>query len=165
LEKKLGLTTEIVNTNKNSDFPSIFRQMNTYEKEMMQLSVEKIYSDFVSKVASGRKMKPESVDSIGQGRVWSGTSAVKVGLVDETGGLNDAIKGAAKLAGIESYSIRELPVLEDPYMRILSQLGGELRMNILKKELGESVKYYNMIEEIKDMSGIQARLPYFIEIH
>ena len=164
LEKKLGLTTEIVNTNKNSDFPSIYRPMNTYEKELMQLSIEKIYSDFVSKVASGRKMKPESVDSIGQGRVWSGTSAVKIGLADETGGLKDAIKGAAKLAGIELYSVRELPVLEDPYMRILSQLGGELRMSILKKELGESVKYYNIVQEIKDMSGIQARLPYFIDI-
>ena len=165
LEQKLGLTTEIVNTNKNSDFPSIYRPMNTYEKELMQMSIEKIYSDFVSKVASGRKMSSESVDSIGQGRVWSGTSAFKIGLVDEIGGLKDAINGAAKLAGIESFSVRELPVFEDPYMRILSHLNGELKMSILKKELGESVKYYNMVQELKDMSGIQARLPYFIDIH
>jgi hypothetical protein len=81
------------------------------------------------------------------------------------GGLRDAIHGAAKLAGIESYSIRELPVLEDPYTRILSQLGGEVRMSILKNELGESVKYYNLLQEVKDMSGVQARLPYFIDIH
>ena len=165
LQDKLGLTTEIVNTNKNSDFPSIFRPMNNYEKEIMQLSIEKIYSDFVSKVASGRKMTIESVDSIGQGRVWSGTSARKIGLVDEIGGLKDAIKGAADLAGLESYSVRELPVLEDPYTRILSQLSGEIRMSILKNELGESVKYYNMLQEIKDMSGVQTRLPYFIDIH
>ena len=165
LEQKLGLTTEIVNTNKNSDFPSIYRPMNPYEKELMQMSIEKIYSDFVSKVASGRKMSSESVDSIGQGRVWSGTSALRIGLVDEIGGLKDAIKGAAKLAGIESFSVRELPVFEDPYMRILSQLSGEARMSILKKELGESVKYYNMVQELRDMSGIQARLPYFIDIH
>jgi protease-4 len=165
LEDKLGLKTEVVNTNKNSDFPSIIRPMNPYEKEMMQMSVEKIYSDFVSRVASGRKMSLASVDSIGQGRVWSGTSAMKIGLVDEMGGLKDAIHGAAKLAGIESYSIRELPVLEDTYTRILSQLGGEIKMSILKNELGESVKYYNIIQEVKDMSGIQARLPYFIDIH
>jgi protease-4 len=139
--------------------------MNPYEKELMQMSIEKIYSDFVSKVASGRKMSSESVDSIGQGRVWSGASALKIGLVDEMGGLNDAIKGAANLAGIESYSVRELPVIEDPYTRFLSQLGGELKMSILKNELGESVKYYNMIQEIKEMSGIQARLPYFIDVH
>jgi protease-4 len=163
--EKLGLTTEIVNTNKNSDFPSIFRPMNPYEKELMQLSVEKIYGDFVNKVASGRKMTPESVDSIGQGRVWSGSSALKIGLIDEIGGLKDAIKGAANLAGIEAYSLRELPVLEDPYTRILSQLSGEIRMSILKKELGESVKFYTMVQEIKEMSGIQARLPYFIDIH
>jgi len=165
LEDKLGLTTEIVKTNKNSDFPSIYRAMNPYEKELMQMSIEKIYSDFVSKVASGRKMSSESVDSIGQGRVWSGASALKIGLVDEMGGLNDAIKGAANLAGIESYSVRELPVIEDPYTRFLSQLGGELKMSILKNELGESVKYYNMVQEIKEMSGIQARLPFFIVIH
>ena len=133
LEQKLGLTTEVVNTNKNSDFPSVYRPMNNYEKEMMQLSIENIYSDFVGKVAAGRKMTARSVDSIGQGRVWSGNSAQKIGLVDEKGGLKDAIMGAAKLAGIEHYSVRELPVIEDPYTRILTQLGGEVRMSILKK--------------------------------
>jgi protease-4 len=165
LEQKLGLTTETVNTNKNSDFPSIYRPMNPYEKEMMQMSIENIYNDFVNKVATGRKMSPASVDSIGQGRVWSGSNALKIGLIDEIGGLKDAIKGAAKLADIANYSIRELPVYEDPYLRILSQLSEDVRMSILKKELGESVKYYNMVRELKDISGIQARIPYFIEIH
>ena len=165
LEKKLGLTTEIVNTNKNSDFPSVIRPMNAYEKELMQISVEKTYSDFVSKVAAGRKMSTGSVDSIGQGRVWSGSSALKIGLVDEIGGLNEAIIGAAKLAKVDSYAIKELPVFEDRYTRIISQLTGEIKMGILKKELGESVKFYNMVQEIRQMSGLQARLPYFIEIH
>ena len=165
LEDKLGLTTETINTNKNSDFPTILRPMNTYEKEIMQMSVEKIYRDFVGKVASGRKMSIESVDSIGQGRVWSGTGALKIGLVDEIGGLNDAIKSAAKLAGIRSFSIRELPVIEDPYTRILNQLTGEIKLSLLKNELGESVKYFNLVKELKNMSGVQARLPYFIDIH
>jgi protease-4 len=164
LEQKLGLTTEIVSTNKNSEFPSIYRPMNTYEKEMMQLSIERIYGDFVYKVAKGRKMTEQSVDSIGQGRVWSGSSAKRIGLVDEIGGLEDAIKGAADLAGIDTWSIRELPVIEDPYIKILSQLSGEVKMNFLKKELGESVKYYNMVQDLRGLSGIQARLPYFIEI-
>jgi protease-4 len=79
--------------------------------------------------------------------------------------MKDAINGAAKLAGIESYSVRELPALEDPYTKIISQLSGDLRLSILKNELGESVKYYNIFQEIKDMSGIQARLPYIIDIH
>lgn len=165
LEKKLGLTTEIVSTNKNSDFPSIYRPMNSYEQQVMQTSIERVYSDFVSKVASGREMTPESVDSIGQGRVWSGISAQKIGLVDEMGGLRDAVKGAAELAGIETWTVRELPEIEDPYTRLITQLGGEVKLSVLKKELGESVKYFNLVKEISELSGIQARLPYFIEIH
>ena len=165
LEQKLGISVQTVNTNKYSDFPSVFRPMDSFEKEAMQLSVEKVYGDFVGKVSSGRKMNSESVDSIGQGRVWSGTSCLKIGLVDEIGGLNDAIKGAAKLAGIETFSIRELPVIEDPYTKFLTQLGGEVRMSVLRKELGESVRFYNELMEIKNLSGIQARLPYLIDIH
>jgi len=164
LEQKLGLSTEFVNTNENSEFPSVYRPMNSYEKEVMQRSIENVYTEFVSKVASGRDMTAQSVDSIGQGRVWSGTSSLKIGLVDEIGGLEDAIKGAAELAGVETWSVRELPVIEDPYMKFLTQLSGEVKMNFLKKELGESVKYYNMVQEIRDLSGIQARLPYFLEI-
>lgn len=165
LEQKLGISTETVNTNKNSDFPSIYRPMNIYEKEVLQMSIEKTYSDFVGKVASGRKMTPESVDSIAQGHVWCGTTAKNIGLVDEIGGLKDAIKGAAALANLDTYSVRELPVAEDPYMKLLNQLSGEIRMNLIKKELGESFRFYRELMEIRDLSGIQARLPYFIEIH
>lgn len=165
LEQKIGITTETVKTNENSDFPSIYRPMSVYEKEVMQKNIEKIYSDFVTKVASGRDMKFESVDSIGQGRVWSGTSSLKLGLVDEIGGLNDAIKGAAELAKTETYSIRELPVAEDPYTMLLKQMSGEVRMNLLKKEIGETFGFYRELIEIRDLTGIQARLPYFIEIH
>jgi protease-4 len=104
MNQKLGISTETVNTNKNSDFPSIYRPMEIYEKEVMQLSIEKVYSDFVSKVSSGRKMTFAAVDSIGQGRVWSGTDAKRLGLVDETGGLRASVEEAAKLAGIETYS-------------------------------------------------------------
>jgi protease-4 len=129
------------------------------------MMIEKVYNDFVSKVSTGRKMTFESVDSIGQGRVWTGTSALKLGLVDEIGGLRDAIKGAAELAGLENYSIRELPVVEEPFTRLLNQLSGEIKLNFLKKELGESFMFYNTLMEIKDLSGVQARLSYFIEIH
>lgn len=164
-DQKLGLSTETINTNKNSDFPTVFRPMNQYEKELMQTSIEKTYNEFVSKVALGRKLKEERVDSIGQGRVWSGTSAMSIGLIDEMGGLEEAIKGAAKLAGLDTYSIRELPELEDPYTRIISQLSGDVKMSVLKNELGESIKLYNIIHQVKEMTGIQARLPYFIDIH
>jgi protease-4 len=165
MNQKLGISTETINTNKNSDFPSVYRPMTIYEKEVMQLSIEKVYSDFISKVSSGRKMSVAAVDSIGQGRVWSGTDAMKIGLVDETGGLKASVEEAARLAGIDTYSIRELPVAEDPFTRILSQLSGEIKMRILKNELGEYKKFFDEIQEIKNFSGIQARLPYFIEVH
>lgn len=165
MEQKLGINTETVNTNENSDFPSVFRPMTSYEKQVMQAAIEKTYSDFVGKVAAGRKMSPESVDNIAQGRVWSGSGALRLGLVDSTGGLTDAIKGAAALAGIEKYSIRELPVAEDPYMKIISQFGAGIRSGFLKKELGESLRFYRELKEITELSGIQARLPYLIEIN
>jgi len=165
MNQKLGITTETVNTNKNSDFPSIYRPMTVYEKEVMQLSIEQVYSDFVSKVSSGRKMGIAEVDSIGQGRVWSGNDAIGIGLVDERGGLTASIEAAADLAGIEAYSVRELPESEDPLFRILSQLTGEIKMRILKQELGEYKRFFDEIQEIKNLSGIQARLPYFIEVH
>lgn len=165
LEQKIGISTETVNTNAYSDFPSVYRPMNAYEKEVMQMSIEKVYSDFVSKVASGRKMTAAIVDSIGQGRVWSGTRARTIGLVDEIGGLQDAIKEAAALAGVETYSIRELPAVEDPYTRLLNQLSGDVKLKFLTKELGETSRIIRELAEIKDLSGIQARLPYFIEIH
>src|SRR4030043_1768960 len=165
LEQKLGITTQSVNTNKYSDFPSPFRSMSTYEKEVMQMDIENIYTNFTGKVALGRKMNPAYVDSIGQGRVWSGDKALKIGLVDDIGGFRDAIKGASELAGIDTYTIRELPAIEDPYTKLLRQLSGDIRMNILKKELGSSLRFYNELMEIRDITGIQARLPYFIEIH
>ena len=165
LEQKLGINTQNVNTNKYSDFPSVFRPLDTYEKEMMQRSIEHVYSEFTGKVATGRKMSIESVDSIGQGRVWSGNKALTIGLVDEIGGLKEAIEGAALLADIETYRVIERPTVEDPYTRLLKQLSGEVRLNILKNELGEHVRLYNELKAIKEMTDIQARLPYFIDIH
>jgi protease-4 len=96
--------------------------------------------------------------------VWSGKKAKTLGLVDEIGGLESAIKGAAELAGIDKYSIREFPVLEDPYTKLLLGLTGEVRMKLLEKELGVYARYYSELKELAALSGIQARLPYFIEI-
>jgi protease-4 len=165
MEQKLGLRTDVVNTNQNSDFPSVFRPMSPYEKEVMQMSIEQVYGNFIAKVASGRNMEVAAVDSIGQGRVWSGSKAIGIGLADEAGGLEDAIRGAAELAGIQNYVVKELPELEDPYMRLLSQLSGDIKMKILNNELGESAVLLNRLKDIREMSGIQARLPYIIDIH
>lgn len=164
-DQKLGISTETVNTNKNSDFPSVYRPMSVYEKNVMQLSIDNVYADFVGKVSSGRSMSVQAVDSIGQGRVWSGADAIKIGLVDAFGGLSASIDTAAALAGISKYSIKELPVQEEPYARLISQLSGDIKMHFLKKELGENFRFLNELREIKELSGIQARMPYYIEIH
>ena len=164
MEQKLGISTETVSTNSYSDFPSLFRPMDNYEKQVMQESIELFYTEFISKVAEGRKMTVEAVDNIGEGRVYSGSHAEEIGLVDDFGGLQDAIREAAQSAGIDTYSVRELPLLEDPYMRLLSQLGGDIKMKILNRELGVLAKPLEELRDIQNISGIQARLPYFIEI-
>ena len=165
LSEKIGITTSTVNTNKYSDSPSLFRSLSPFEKEMMQANVEKTYSGFVTKVATGRSMTEERVDSIGQGRVWTGADAIKIGLIDEEGGLNSAVEAAAELSGVTDYSLIDLPDLEDTFSRLLNSLTGEIKMKIISKEFGEAAKYWYDLEEIKTVSGIQARLPYFIEVH
>jgi protease IV len=164
LNDKLGINIDNVNTNKYADFPSVYRPMDIYEKDVMQKSIEKIYSDFVNRVSDGRKMTFSKVDSIGQGRVWTGSRALNNGLVDEIGGLKEAIRGAAELAGTDDYIIKEYPLIEDPYTRLLTGLTGEIRLRMLTRELGANIRYYNELKEISGLSGIQARLPYFIEI-
>ncbi|MBK7478438.1 MAG: signal peptide peptidase SppA [Bacteroidales bacterium] len=165
MEQKLGVTYETVETNSNSDFPSVYRSMNAVEKEAMQRSIEVIYSDFVNKVSAGRKMTFNEVDSIAQGRVWSGSDAMRIGLVDSFGGLTDAVAEAGRLAGLEAWSLRELPVSEDPFLKMISQFGAEIKNRILKNELGEFERIFDDLREIRDFSGIQARLPYYIELH
>ena len=96
LQNKLGVTMDTVNTNKYSDLASGLRPVAAHEYSFIQSSVEKVYDTFTRRVADGRNMSQAQVDSIGQGRVWSGSDAVKIGLVDEIGGLNDALAYAAK---------------------------------------------------------------------
>ncbi len=164
LKDKLGINTETVNTNRSSDFPSVFKPLTPFERAVMQQSIENVYDNFVDRVSRGRSMSYDDVDSIGQGRVWSGTDALNLGLVDEIGGLNDAISSAAGLAGLTAYSIKELPENEDTYTRLMKQLGEEVRLNIIRKELGISFNLYNELGKLKDYSGIQVRIPYFIEL-
>jgi protease-4 len=164
MEEKIGITSEVVKTNSHADAPSLTREMTSYEAERMQMSIEKTYSTFVSHVADGRDMSTETVDNIGQGRVWSGSEALANGLADKAGGLRDAVKAAAALAGTESYTLYELPALEDPYTRFLKDLTGEVRMRIEERELGVLARYLDDIREITSLSGIQARLPYSITL-
>lgn len=165
LNDKIGITFDVVKTNRHADFGSLYRPLNSGEKEYLEAGIERTYDDFVSRVAAGRKMTREAVDSIAEGRVWSGVDAQRIGLVDRMGGLTDAIALAAEMAGLDHYRIISLPIQEDPYQKLLKELTGNIRVSILKKELGPSYRYYQDLKELVDHNGIQMRMPYFLEVY
>jgi protease-4 len=163
--QKLGITTDVARTNEHSDFPTIMRPMNTAEKAIMQFEVDKIYNIFIEKVAEGRKLDKKKVDEIAQGRVWTGSDAIGLGLVDTIGGLNDAIAIAAKKVKIDNYRLIELPKLEDTFEKIIGEITGDAKIKILKSELGADYKYIQQYRNLMRMKGIQARLPYDVDVY
>jgi protease-4 len=110
-------------------------------------------------------MTKEQVDEIGEGRVWSGENALELGLIDQFGGLQDAIKLAAEIAGIENYRTVSLPAQPDPFEQLFKSGAEDLRVRFLKNELGESYRYYEKLRKIPEMNGIFARMPYDLRIN
>lgn len=167
LATKIGIHTEQVKTNENAAEYSPFVPMDEKFKAVTQEGVEHVYKTFVSHVAEGRKMSFAQVDSIAQGRVWSGSQALKVGLVDKIGGLDDALKEAASLAKIKSYKTQNFPEFEKDINDILDNLPfAKSKESFLKEELGEET--FRIMEQIKRMEskkGIQAIMPFEISIH
>jgi protease-4 len=163
-EEKLGITIDTVNTNQYSTLGNGFIPMNEKERNYIQKSVEQVYDVFTSRVAEGRKMKQSDVDSIGQGRVWSGIDATKIGLVDEIGGLNDAIAYAAKKAGLKDYRLTELPRLKNPFEEFFGKMETETEEKMMHKNLGEAYIYLKQIKEIMNLKGVQARQPFELQI-
>jgi protease-4 len=165
LDKKLGITSEVVSTNAHSDAPSLTRPLSAFEKEALQANVERTYNTFTGIVAEGRGMRQTAVDSIGEGHVWCGTDAAAIGLVDAFGGLTDAVSEAASLAGLDNYRIIEKPEASDLYTRLLKEMTGTLRAKLIRQELGPASRYWHDLKEIMSASGVQAVLPYYIEIY
>lgn len=111
-------------------------------------------------------MTKEQVDSIGQGRVWTGIDAKKIGLVDEIGGINKAVEIAQNLAEMEDYTLTAYPKAEkNPFNELLITLSGDMEAYFMKKQMGEGYKYYRAVERLSTQQGILARMPYEIEIH
>ncbi len=167
MKNKLGMTFDYASTNENSDFlTTVFRPLTPYQVEVLTGYVEDIYDTFVNHVAKGRDMTFKEVDSIGQGRVWIGTDAVKIGLVDKFGGLTKAIELAAEMAEVESYRIVELPKQKDPIQELLKELfGGSSVQTMLKKELGANYKYFQYLKYLQEAKGVQARMPFDIYVN
>ncbi|MBQ1885307.1 MAG: signal peptide peptidase SppA [Bacteroidales bacterium] len=162
LLKDIDLNVETVGTHKHSGMGSMYTKMDSREIDVIQQSVETVYGRFISHVAEGRNMTTAEVDSIGQGRVWSGASALKIGLVDTLGSLNDALTIAAELADISDYSTTALPELSDDSMSMLLNL---LSMKIFTPESQipeELAPVLHEYERIKHLKGIQCRMEPFV---
>jgi protease-4 len=167
LNDKLGITTDVVKTNRHSDILTPFDPLDDEERVIAQKMIDNFYERFVNIVAEGRGKSYEEVDAIAGGRVWAGTDALELGLIDMYGGLEESIELAAEMAGLEDYRVQSLPVLEDPFTAIMKQLTGSglIRTDrILKRELGEEYVHYKKLQDIRNMRGIQAVMPYEIDI-
>ena len=162
LNDKLGITTDVVKTNKNSDLLTLTRPMTETERNLLQRNIEEGYLTFISHVAEGRRMTIAQVDSIGQGRVWSGENAKQIGLVDEFGGLKEAITLAAEIEGLEEYRTVSLPALPDPFQELFKMGTDNIKAKFLKNELGDQYRYYEFLKKATGLNGIYARMPYDI---
>ncbi len=165
MNKKLGITFDGIKTNKFADLPDLTRKMTEAEKEIIQTGVNEVYETFIEHVADGRSTTTEAIDKIGQGRVWSGINAKDIGLVDEFGGLQRAIEIAAEKADIEDYKTVEYPKRLEPIEELIKQLTGDVRIKMLKNELGENFYFYQKIKTLQNMQGVQARMGYDVELY
>lgn len=162
LEDKLGVTTDVVNTGKYSDMYTVTRSLTDFEKKVFQESVDEIYETFTQKAAEGRGMSLEDLKAVASGRVWSGVEAKANGLVDIFGTLDDAVTIAAQAAGVEEgdYKVNYYPRKKDMLQQLLSGLEDNVRIMLLKQEMGAAYPYIQQLKGIKEMTGIQARLPF-----
>ncbi len=167
LSDNIGINAEQVGTNKQSTGYSVFEPITPEFYNVTKESIEDFYKTFVNKVAEGRKMTFAQVDSIAQGRVWTGKQALENGLVDELGSLEDAINAAAGLANLDNYRVRNYPNYKKDFKDIKSQVPflGVNKDKLLEEELGvENYKIYKQIKNFSQLKGIQARIPFYIEI-
>lgn len=170
LAKNIGINAEQVKTHENASGYSLFEPIDENFKKFTLESVENIYGTFLQRVAEGRKMTTAQVDSIAQGRVWTGNDALKLGLVDKIGGLEDAIKHAATLGKTKSYQVENYPEYEQSFEDLLNNLTGismfQTKDDLLREHLGE--ESYLLIQQIKkanQLKGVQALMPLELRIN
>jgi protease-4 len=170
LAKNIGVNAEQVKTHTNASGYSLFEPLDENFKTVTLESIENIYAVFLQRVATGRKMTVEQVNEIAQGRVWTGTDALKNGLVDELGGLEKAIAHAAKLGKAKEYKTVNYPEYEKSFEDLLAQFTGfgvfQSKETLIKEQIGE--ENYQVLQQIKranQLRGIQALMPFEIKIN
>ena len=165
LSEKIGLTYDVVKTNKFSDFGNIMRPFNQDEKTLMQMMITQGYDTFVNRCAEGRHMSKEAIEKIAEGRVWTGEAAKELGLVDVLGGIDTALEIAVRKAGIEGYTVVSYPAKQDLLSSLLNtKPTNYVESQIFKNKLGEYYKQFCMLKNLKERSMIQARIPFELNI-
>lgn len=162
LKTNLGITFDTVKTHNNSVGLSLTTPVSQDVKMMMQRNVENFYDNFITRVATGRNKDKAYIDSIARGRVWAGTQAKSLGLVDEFGGLRKAIEIAAKEADVKEYGIIAYPKSKDIATQLLENISGENDMEDFVTQLGKPYSFFLELRSICQMQGVQARIPYLI---
>ena len=163
LNETVGLTFDVAKTNKNADFGNITEPLTDYQKAMLQKYVGNTYNDFTALVARTRGLRQSYVDSIGQGRVWTGADALELGLVDELGGLDKAIEYAANKANLTDYSLKDYPKQKDLMESLMSgNLPEPYTKSLIKKRLGSNYTYIETFENVSRLNGIQALMPFLV---
>jgi protease-4 len=167
LNDKLGITTESVETGELSNLFKVSKPLTEYEKSIVQQSVEEGYDDFTRKAAEGRSMTVEALREVASGRVWSGIEAKDRGLVDILGDFDDAIQIAAQKAGLEKddYSVRYYPKQKNFLEEIVGKLEDDMEAKSMQAQFGPLYPYVNQLRQINNYRGIQARMPYELDIH
>lgn len=167
LKNKIGITTDRVRTGPFADMGSMDRALTEPEKKFFQASTDSIYNTFKSRVSEGRKRNMEYVDSIAQGRVWTGTRGMSVGLVDEIGTLSDAVKAAASMAKITTYRLKEYPEKKNILEQLFNNYKRTVSMRLIESELGaDQLRMMQQVKKVKAMVGVpQTALPYTITVH
>ena len=164
LKNNLGITFDTVKTHDNAIALTVTSPVSQDVRLMMQRNVENFYDNFITRVATGRQRDKAYIDSIARGRVWAGTQAKELGLVDEFGGLRTAIEMAAKEAGIKgSYGIVAYPKAKDLATQIMEAFSGEARLKSFTEQLGKPYSFFLELRNICMMQGVQARMPYLID--
>lgn len=164
LNDKLGITFDHVGTGKFSDFGDLTRPFNNGEKVIIQNEVDSIYAQFKNRVYTGRNLDPVLVDSIAQGRVWTGTQGLAWGLVDTLGGIQDAINIAAKMIKSKNYRLVEYPTVDNKWSEIFSALQ-DAKDDEVKMQLGDFYSMFQQIKSVSELKGMQMRIPYSLEIN
>jgi len=160
INDKLGVTTDVVATGEFSDLGNMARPLTEVERTIIQSSVEDGYETFISRVAEGRGMHPDSVRKVASGRVWTGTQAKARGLVDVLGGLDTAVGiAAAKIKAGEDFRVVYYPEKKPWFEELLMNFSDQVQVRILQSQLGEQYPLYQKIQKLKNYQGVQVRMP------